>query len=445
MNAARPGEVWGRLHDGFRTQLWPTPAVGVTLAVAIGVALPRLERRTADLPPWLRDYLFSGDAGAARTVLDAVAGSLITVTALTFSLTVVTLQLASSQFSPRLLRTFTRDRVVQATLALFLGTFTYALTVLRTVRNETDQGSEFVPDISVTLAYVLAVASVVGLILFLAHLAQTIRVESMLQSVLSDALTTVRRELVERQGAPATWAALLPSGASRTLLTPSSGFLVQVSEENLTDAACRADVVLALAVRPGDSLVAGTPVGSVWSRDGSGVDDDTLEALGATLVTSFERTSWQDVGYGLRQLTDVAVKALSPGINDPTTAVHALGSSATLLCELAGRDLGPRVLRDDDDRVRAVLARPDFATLLAVGIDQPARYGAGEPAVLHRLLGLLRELAWVCAPDQQAQVEAGLHRVRDVIERGELAPYDRDELGIAAARVDHALAGRWSG
>jgi uncharacterized membrane protein len=147
-------------RDAVRTQLWPLPTVGVALAVILGIALPRLDGRVdAHLPSWSSQYLFGGDSDAARTVLDAVAGSLITVTALTFSLTVVTLQLASGQFSPRLLRTFSRDLFVQATLAQFLATFTYALTVLRSVRTESSGQALFVPRLSYCLASLTSIGS----------------------------------------------------------------------------------------------------------------------------------------------------------------------------------------------------------------------------------------------------------------------------------------------
>jgi uncharacterized membrane protein len=170
-------------RDAIRTQLWPLPTVAVVIAVVLGIVLPRLDGRVdSRLPSGSGQYLFGGDADAARTLLDAVAGSLITVTSLTFSLTVVTLQLASGQFSPRLLRTFTRDLFVQSTLALFLATFIYALTVLRSVRTASSGQALFVPRLSVTIGFVLAVASVLGLVLFLAHLAQQIRVETMLRN-----------------------------------------------------------------------------------------------------------------------------------------------------------------------------------------------------------------------------------------------------------------------
>ena len=190
------GSRAGLLRDALQTRLWPVPTAGVLLAVVLGVLLPELDAAVDDdLPPTLSALLFGGGADAARTVLSAVAGSLITVTSLTFSLTVVTLQLASSQFSPRLLRTFSRDRFVHLTLALFLGTFAYSLVVLRTVRTGTDRGVEFVPQISVTVAALLTLASVFALVSFLDHLATQIRVETMLADVHTDASQTLTRVL----------------------------------------------------------------------------------------------------------------------------------------------------------------------------------------------------------------------------------------------------------
>ena len=139
--------------DYVRSSLWPLPAFAIVVALAAAVTLTTIDRRVEGLPDVYASLIFGGDAAAARSVLESVAGSVITVTALTFSLTVVTLQLASSQFSPRLLRMFTRDRVVQGTLSLFLGTFVFTLTVLRVVRSASDSGPEFVPRLSVTATY----------------------------------------------------------------------------------------------------------------------------------------------------------------------------------------------------------------------------------------------------------------------------------------------------
>jgi len=244
------------LRDALQTRLWPVPTVGVLLAVALGVLTPAVDTRVDDsVPPMLSAYLFGGGADAARTVLSAIAGSLITVTSLTFSLTVVTLQLASSQFSPRLLRTFSRDPFVHRTLALFLGTFAYSLVVLRTVRTSTNSRPEFVPKISITVAVVLTLVSVFALVLFLDHLATQIRVETMLDDVHTDASDTVRRVLQKRPERPATHP--VPPQAPPTacpIEVAESGFLVSVDEDKLLSAACTAGAVVQIDGLPGGSL-----------------------------------------------------------------------------------------------------------------------------------------------------------------------------------------------
>ena len=438
------------LRDAVRTQLWPIPAIGIGLAVLAGVLLPQLDARVDDnLPPAVTNYLFGGGADAARAVLAAVAGSLITVTSLTFSLTVVTLQLASSQFSPRLLRTFSSDRFVQATLGLFLGTFAYALTVLRTVRSPADGQALFVPQIAVTVAFVLAVASVFGLVIFLAHLAKEIRVETMLAAVHRDATDTVHRLLPEQDPEPAPPSTVGEIPATQVQLTaPSSGFLVWVGEDAVLAAAVRADAVVMITRQPGSSLIAGVSVGVCWPLHDHIFDTHTLHQLkhqvAAALHTGPERTAVQDIAFGLRQLTDVAVKALSPGINDPTTAIHALGHASALLTELAGRDLGPRVLRDENRSRRVVLDRPSFADVLDLVISQPRRYGAADPAVLARLYELLSEVAWTAKrADQSSVITAQLGRLDATTKAQPFDPAERADLTRLADQVASALQGRW--
>jgi uncharacterized membrane protein len=429
-----------------RTQLWPLPVVGVVMALVLGVVLPHVDRHAdAALPSWLDSVLFSGDPGAARTVLDAISSSLITVTSLTFSLTVVTLQLASSQFSPRLLRTFTSDVFVQATLALFLATFTFSLTVLRSVRSSGDAQTVFVPRISVTASFLLAMASVIGLVVFLAHLARQIRIETMLRDVHADATATIEAVLSPRSQAhgPTDPAPTPPPHASM-LLAQSSGFLVRVDEDELLACAAKHDIFCVLDAQPGASVVAGTPIGSIWSPTGPLPPDDAGQlrrCIGKAMHIGFERTAAQDVGYGLRQLTDVANKALSPGINDPTTAVHALGHISAVLCELADRELGSVMLHDDAGYVRVVLRRPDLADLLDLAITQPRRYGCSDPQVMMRLFRLLEEVAWHAAtPDQRGVVAGHLGRLDATVRGADFDDTDVEQLQGAHARVTVALA-----
>lgn len=438
---------WAGLRDSIRTQLWPLPTLGIALALILGVALPELDRRADDtLPTWVTAYLFGGGPSAARTVLETIAGSLMTVTALTFSLTVVTLQLASSQFSPRLLRTFTRDRFVQATLALFLATFTYALTVLRTIRTEAEGQVLFVPQLSVSLAFLLTVASVVGLVLFLAHLAREIRVETMLATVEEDAQDTVRGLTGHgsKPGGP------MPPAPPSAMFLPAteSGFLVLINEDALLAAAREAQAIVVIDRTAGGSVVAGTPLGQAWPLTEGSFPLETLTRLrdrvSGAITLGFERTSVQDVGFGLRQLTDVAVKALSPGINDPTTAVHALGHTSALLCTLAGLDLSPVVLHDDGDEARAILRRPSFRELLDTAIAQPRRYGAADPAVLSRLFQLLAEVAWSTDdPECRRAVTDQLARLRASAAEQDYDPAERSVIAYRGEMVERALSGRW--
>lgn len=435
-------------RDVVRTQLWPIPTFAVVCALLLGLGLPELDASVdAELSVALSGVLFGGDASAARSLLETIASSLITVTALTFSLTVVTLQLASSQFSPRLLRTFTRDLFVQLTLALFLATFTYALTVLRSIRSADDGGgADFVPQISVTVAFVLAVASVVGLVLFLAHLTEQIRVETMLRNVHREASTTMRTVLPEwgsrtrdRGAEPSR-----PPGAL-TLTGDQNGFVTWIDGGRLLDVVVEDDAVLSLDVYPGSFLVAGTPLGAAWPSRGGSFDEETAQRVAASVAdcvhTGFERTSAHDVLYGLRQLTDVANKALSPGINDPTTAVHALGHSSAFLCALTDRDLGAELLRDKDEQVRVVARRPDFATYVDLALSQPRRYGATDPQVLEKIFQVLLDLSHRVRPDQTTVVLDQLERLRATAAAQAFDPAERTGLEVLGREIERNLHG----
>ncbi|GAA1408598.1 DUF2254 domain-containing protein [Catellatospora coxensis] len=435
--------------EDWRSRLWPLPALGVAVAVGLGVLLPRVDVAVAaHLPPALAGHLFSGGPEAARTVLSAIAGSLITVSALTFSLTVVTLQLAASQFSPRLLRTFTRDPAVQVTLALLIGTFTYAVMVLRTVRSDTQTQAAFVPQLSVTLAFVLGLIAFVTLIAFLAHLVRQIRIELLLQRVTAETTATMHRLREDRrhdQGQP-------PAAAPGAAPVPArrTGFLVAVDDTALLKAAVDAGAVISLDRRVGDWLIEGTPIAHTWPATPApeadpAADEDLAAALDQALTIGPERTAAQDIAFGLRQLTEVAVKALSPGINDPTTAVHALHHTSALLCGLARQPPSPRVLHDEQKRPRAVIGEPELPELLDLAIGQPRRYGAAEPDIQARLLTMLREVAWCTTePHTHDAIRIELDQINDTISAQQhYTATERARLRSLSADVRAALAGRW--
>lgn len=449
------GARGGRLHAVRRSlggALWPVPAAAVLLAIGLGLALPELDGRLQEGPGEPLTFVFGGGPSAARTVLSAIASSLISVTTLLFSLTIVTLQLASSQYSPRLLQTFVRDRLVQACLGLLLGTFVFSLVVLRSVRSaDESDDTAFVPRLSVTVALVLTLASVGALVAFLSHQSRQLRVETMLRDVHGEAAATLRRLADEQRedGQPDEPLPPVPADA-RPVCARHSGFLVQVDEAPLLAAVTRAGAVLRVLPRPGESVLAGTPVAWTWrDRPGAGASvappvEALEEALSDSLVLGHERADRRDPSYGLRKLVDIAARALSPGINDPTTAVHALSHASDLLGLAAQRTTWHRRLTDDDGHERLLVPSWDFATLLQQAVTQPRSYGGADPTVADRLFGLLTEAAWHAgAPGQQDAVR----RERDLL----VSQYDdRPPTGWTAAdvrqrgeAVDRALARDW--
>ncbi|PVE19695.1 DUF2254 domain-containing protein [Arthrobacter sp. Bz4] len=446
---SRIGDKFRAAGDALRTQLWPLPVFAVLVAIGLGVWLPLLDAAIGeDMPSAVSYLLINGGPDAGRAILEATAGSLITATSLTFSLTVVTLQLASSQFSPRLLRTFTGDRVVHATLALFLGTFAYALTVLRTVRSGEDGEEAFVPHIAVTFAFLLAIASVIGLVFFLAHLAREIRVETIMRKVHGETAATVERVFPDRRGSASPVLPVAPDSAA-LIVAAKSGFLTGVDEERILAAAVKHHAIVRVDCRVGSSLVKGVPMAVGWARSGEpSMDDEALKAFRHDVVAAFnygfERTAVQDVAFGFRQLIDVAAKALSPGINDPTTAIHVLGHTSALLCDLTQRELGERVLRDDDGLVRVILHRPDFAAFLNITLDQPVLYGSSDPAVVDRVLSLLQEVAWHAADEDKSAVREQLQRVAAAIRQESHPPAVQEHLQGRLDEVNQALDGVWS-
>lgn len=422
------------VQDYIRTQLWPVPLAAVVASVVLAQFLTWLDHQLDDkMPPALSALLFGGGAPAARSLMEAIAASTITVTSLTFSLTVVTLQLASSQYSPRLLRTFTSDKFVHNTLALFLATFAFALTVLRTIRDEDGQSTGFVPEISVTLSFLMALATVIGLVLFLGHLSRQLRVERMLVEVRDDFLSMVGEVGDESKGftgeiSPPTNALEIPAH--------TSGFMVQANEQELLTVAERFNAVIALQRPPGDFLVEGLPFAYAWSVDGppetkwsAEKTEELQHAVNHAITIGFERNSVQDIGFPLQQVLDVAVRAISPSVNDPTTCVHALGHLAAGLSMLAREDHGHRIVADSSGRIRVFLHRRTFAMLLDLVVSQICTYGMDDPRVARRVVQLVAEVA---RADTSNRHDRAIHeqrqRVIRAISGSTLDPVDRQNL-----------------
>jgi len=424
------------VREAIAAELWPLPTISITIAVILGIVLPLVDRAVdSSLPAGFERLLFAGGPEAARAVLSAVAGSLITATSLTFSLTVVALQLASSQASPRVLRTFLKDPTVHWTLAVFVGTFAYSLTVLRTIQDGSDSFDPVVPRLAVTLASLLTLASVILLVLFLAHLARQLRIETTMRQVYLETSSTIKLVASTMATGHTELPEWPPVERIELSLATRSGFIRSTDRSKLLTTTIAHDIVVREEHTVGHHVVSGTPIARWWPRDPMRhLDEEERETINRTVASAvdlaYERTASQDIGFGIRQLVDITARALSPGVNDPTTAVHTLGHISATLCSLAELPIQSTGLTDDDDLVRVIIKPHDFVSLLDIAMTQPRRYGASDPGVVERLYQLLQEVGY--RTQRSEQTAAVLQQI------------DRLEASVAAERYDYVERERFT-
>ena len=425
--------------ERLRVSLWFAPAVSIVVAHAAATALSGT-KVAAD--SWAGRVVFAGGAESARQLMATVAGSMITVTGVVFTLTVVALQIASGQYSPRVLRSFLRDPANQTVLGVFLATFAWAVAVLPTIRVAQQGQEEYVPRLAVTLGTVLVALSLALLVFFIHRLTTSIRVESIMRTVRQETLDTIgrvhprlRRDADQEPERPPVPDTAEPIAVRR------SGYLQAVDEHRLLRLATANDLVIMIHPVIGTHLVEGTVLAYVWStQDARGTHEDMAAAVDHAVQIGFERTMQQDVGFGIRQLTDIAVKALSPGINDPTTAVDAVSHVSVIMTTLARHSLDHRLYQDDDGTVRAGIPRPTFDDYLGMSVGQIRRYGSAEPAVLVALTRLLVDVATLSPAEEvdavlREQANILMHAAtRDVAE-----PEDLKQVQALMCELDAAL------
>lgn len=409
--------------------LWLWPGVTAVLAATAGWALGMVEPRSGFLMA-----LWPADTSAAGTLLQLVASAAVTIATLTFSITIVALQLASQQFSPRLLRDFVRDGVTKRVLSVLTATFVFAITGLRGINS-----AEPVPTLVCLVAALLGLASVAALLAFISHMVRMLRVDTMMTRVHDDA----RRAIETFYGPYAGHGQRSPdeldldSRAGRLANASRSGFIELVDVDTLVDAAREHDAVVRVEVRPGDMVTVGTPIATVW-----GGSEELDEAIRSGVVFNNERTIDQDAAFGFRQLEDIAVKAMSPSSNDPVTAATAIGHMGDLLVRLTGRHLGPTLHEDADGVGRAIVPDRDLRYYLDLTCGQVARFGGSEPTLVTALLRMLRDVAVACRDDGQ---RAEVARAADLV-AGELSSdwndSDAGSVLLHREQVTAALEGR---
>jgi uncharacterized membrane protein len=417
-----------------RSSLWFLPGllvlVGVGLAIALVEVDGQLEQRMFE--PWPR--LFGSGAAGARGLLATVASSMITVAGVVFSITIVALSLASSQYTSRVLRNFMSDRVNQAVLGVFVGIFAYCLVVLRTIRGG-DEGT-FVPSLAVMFGLLLAFVGIGVLIYFIHHISTSIQAAHILAAVAGETLRAVDHlfpEGVGEEEAGPVPEAIEAGQVWHPIPAERTGYLQSLDAAGLLDFARERRAVVRMERGLGQFVIEGTPLVSVL---GSSVpDDDDMHQLDGLFAIGRQRTVEQDAAFGIRQIVDVALKALSPGVNDTTTAVMCIDYLTAILVRLTDRRIESRY-RAEDGELRLLTCGPTYAGMIGEAFDQIRQNGDGNPAVLDGLLGAVELLASRTTSPHRRQVLAEIAlAVLESARRSIPAPRDRQPIEERSARA----------
>ncbi len=404
--------------ESLKSSFWFIPALMVCAAMVFSFAMVTLDRGLSLPSLSFYGYMYAVSPEGARSVLSTIAGSMMTVAGVTFSITIVVLNLASSQFGPRLLRNFMQDRGTQFVLGTFVSSFIYCLLVLRSV--STVGRDTFVPSFSVTFAVVLAFLNVGVLIYFIHHIATSIQADEVIAGVSRELQRSIRRifanELKQESGDITGPIVKLQKDNVAHLHTYSipaleNGYIQAIEYDRILQMATKNDFLIHVLMKAGQFVVAGSPLANV-SSERERVED--LRVLSELFIIGEQRTPKQDAEYSIHQLVEVAIRALSPGINDPYTAINCIDQLGSALSFLAKRESAGENCFDDQGRLRLIIKIFDYAGMLNAAFDQIRQYGRTSVAVTIRLLEMLTMISGQTTLPEQRKA---IHRQANMILR----------------------------
>jgi uncharacterized membrane protein len=434
-------------RETIRTNLWSVPTLMVIVIVALFAATHAVDVRVADSNQQLPAWVTSGGPDVARQILIAIAAAVITVAGVVFSITILVLQLASQQFGPRMLRNFIRDIGTQVSMGAFVATFVYSVLALQSVA---DSPREFVPHLSTTVAVGLALVDLGVLIYFIDHVAVSIQLTSVVSGIARD----FRATLGQLQGYE--WQLVRP-GPNRddiialvkradlggAIAARSSGFLQAIGYERLLAIATESDAIIRLLHRPGQFVLAGQPLARVLPAAAVG---PVSRGLVRAHIVGPNRTLTQDPIFAIDQLVEVALRALSPAVNDTFTALNCIDWLADCLCRASAQPLPSGIYCDASGNVRVIEPVVTYERLLKGATDKIRQAGRGMPAILIRLLENLHKLmTLVSTPDRR---EIVLHHAALVLRASQESvteESDRNDVRAAYQALMSLTSDIWEG
>lgn len=427
---------WRR--EALRTTLWLVPAVMVAFVVALFALTYSLDRAAYDgvlsLPSWVE----TGSANAARQLLSVIAGAVLTVVGVVFSVTIVALTLASQQFGPRMLRTFIRDLGTQFSLGAFVATIVYAVLALGSIRSTTH--GDFVPHLSITVALAMLLVDLVVLIYFIHHITVSIQLPQVIASISRDLGRAIEVQFpVLGEGAhPPASDALAEATLRRVQIEGAvvaarrSGYLQFVRYEELVKIAESTDTVLLLLYRPGHFITTGLPLARVWPPENAPA---VAKALHKAHVPGAHRTLTQDPVFPIDQLVEIAIRALSPAVNDTFTALTCIDWLVDGLCKISQRDLPEGVHRDGRGKVRLLEVSPSYERAVNRAFDKIRQASRAMPAVAIRQMdGLAKVAVYARAAEQRTLLFRQAERIMRATDSDIAEEDDRHDVRVRFER-----------
>lgn len=376
---------WSKLISTF----WFVPVFIILIAACLALAFVFLDSKFTLPKEGIGRYLFIGSVDSARSILSTISGAMIGVAGTVFSITLVALTLASSQFGSRLIKNFMYNRLNQIVLGTYISTFIYCLLVLNAIKE--NYPVEFIPSLSIMFALFAAVANIILLIVFIHHIAVSIQADKVISDISESLSRNIKTLFPEKMGDEIDEekdreedSIKLAFRKKQSFSALRSGYLQYIDDDSFIHLASELDILIELYFRPGDYLVKGVETGMIFTNDI--LDEDKIRRLQTQFITGKTRTPEQDAEHAIHQMVEIAARALSPGVNDPYTAITCIDNLTSTMSYLSVVKFPSRYRYDEEGNLRVIADRTTFEGMLDAAFNQIRQFAEGSPAVVIRLM-----------------------------------------------------------
>lgn len=429
---------WKELMATF----WFVPVLIICAAILLSIGLVLLDNIVV-IPQgsWLRFFVVNS-SDSARSILSTISGAMIGVAGTVFSVTLVALTLASSQFGPRLIKNFMYVRLNQIVLGSYISTYLYCLIVMNSIKDV--DGDYFIPSISIGVAILAAIANIILLIIFIHRIAVSIQADKVISEISDIISGQVEQLFPEKMGDQLEQQKKIDPSAeissySREFFVKShkSGYLQYVDSEGLIERVSEQNSLFILQHRPGSFLVRGGEIGIVYSNEDW--DEESINGILDRFVIGKTKTSQQDLEFSIHQMVEIAARALSPGVNDPYTAIACIDNLTSTLCYLAEAQFPSKYRADQDGRLRVIADVLDFKGLLDAAFNQIRQFSGGSTAVIIRLMEALTTILGFTKLESQSR--AVIRHAEMVYRLGRETIREENDISDLEARAKKIING----